>query len=163
MSLRVKRESGFGLVELLIAMTVMSIGIVALVAGFSSGFGAINRASHNSTAGAIADQQMEAFRRARTTRSLSSRSPRRCTTATARRAVGLPTAGLLRREHQDRRRPCRMTMFGGAVGSAPSQCTDNSNDVSVAAQSKQVTVIVREANGMKELIRESSTFDQSTG
>ncbi len=44
-------------------MTVLSIGIFALVAGFSSGFGAINRASKTSTAGALADQQMEAFRR----------------------------------------------------------------------------------------------------
>ena len=49
--------------ELLIAMTVMSIGIVALVAGFSSGFGAINRASKATTAATLADQQMEEFRR----------------------------------------------------------------------------------------------------
>ena len=69
---RLQNEKGFGLVELLVAMTVMSIGIVALVAGFSSGFGAINRASHNSTAGTLADQQMEALQaRARTPRSTS--------------------------------------------------------------------------------------------
>ena len=52
-------------------MTVMSIGIVALVAGFSSGFGAINRASTDSTAGALADQQMEAFRRRRVRHSVA--------------------------------------------------------------------------------------------
>ena len=51
-----------GLVELLIAMTVMSIGIFALVAGLSSGFGSINRASKASTAATLADQQMELFR-----------------------------------------------------------------------------------------------------
>ena len=37
MSKRIRDEAGFGLVELLIAMTIMSIGIFAVVAGFSSG------------------------------------------------------------------------------------------------------------------------------
>ena len=36
MTSRLRDEGGFGLIELLIAMTVMSIGIFALVAGFSS-------------------------------------------------------------------------------------------------------------------------------
>ena len=60
---RVRDEGGFGLVELLIAMTVMLIGIFAVVAGFSSGLGAINRASKTTIAGTLADQQMETFRR----------------------------------------------------------------------------------------------------
>lgn len=50
------------LVELLIAMTVMAIGISAIVAGFSSGIFAIGRADQASTAAALADQQMEIFR-----------------------------------------------------------------------------------------------------
>jgi prepilin-type N-terminal cleavage/methylation domain-containing protein len=55
-------QGGFGLVELLIAMTVMTIGIMAIVAGFSSGIVALNRASRASTAGTLADKQMEAYR-----------------------------------------------------------------------------------------------------
>ena len=55
-------EGGFGLVELLIAMTVMVIGITAIVAGFSSGMVALNRASRASTAATLADKQMEAYR-----------------------------------------------------------------------------------------------------
>ena len=39
-----KSEGGFGLVELLIAMVVMSIGITAIVAGYSSGILAVDRA-----------------------------------------------------------------------------------------------------------------------
>jgi Tfp pilus assembly protein PilV len=62
---RVSEEAGMGLVELLIAMTVMSIGIFALVAGLSSGHVTLQRASTNSTAAALADEQMEAFRAAR--------------------------------------------------------------------------------------------------
>ena len=52
------------LIELLIAMVVMSIGIAALVAGFSSGILSINRARLASTAGSLADRQMELYRQA---------------------------------------------------------------------------------------------------
>ena len=52
------------LIELLIAMTVLSIGIAALVAGFSSGVVAINHSRLTSTAGSLADQQMELYRQA---------------------------------------------------------------------------------------------------
>jgi prepilin-type N-terminal cleavage/methylation domain-containing protein len=55
-------ESGFTLVELLIAMVVMAIGISAIVAGYSSGLLGVNRARLASTAGALADKQMEVFR-----------------------------------------------------------------------------------------------------
>jgi Tfp pilus assembly protein PilE len=60
-STRVREESGFGLVELLIAMTVMIVGITALVAAMSSGFIAVKRAADESTAAAVADKQMEAY------------------------------------------------------------------------------------------------------
>ena len=58
-----KTEAGFGLIELLIAMTVMVIAIMAIVAAFSSGMVALNRASHASTAATLADIQMESFRK----------------------------------------------------------------------------------------------------
>ena len=45
-------------------MVVMAIGISAIVAGFSSGIVAVNRARLTSTAGALADQQMELYRQA---------------------------------------------------------------------------------------------------
>jgi type II secretory pathway pseudopilin PulG len=57
-------EEGIGLVELLIAMVVMAVGIAALVAGFSSGILSVNRARVTSTAGALADKQMELYRQA---------------------------------------------------------------------------------------------------
>lgn len=61
-STRVREEAGFGLVELLIAMTVMVVGIMAIVAGLSSGIVAVKRAGDESTAAALADTQMEAYR-----------------------------------------------------------------------------------------------------
>ena len=57
-----KTEAGFGLIELLIAMTVMVIAIMAIVAAFSSGMVALNRASRASTAATLADMQMETYR-----------------------------------------------------------------------------------------------------
>jgi Tfp pilus assembly protein PilV len=59
---RLRDEEGFGLVELLIAMLMLNIGILAIVASFNSGAVALRRASHVSTASALADQQMEGYR-----------------------------------------------------------------------------------------------------
>ena len=62
---RLADDEGFGLVELLIAMTILVIGITAIVAGFSSGIVALQRSSQVSTASVVADQQMESYRRVR--------------------------------------------------------------------------------------------------
>lgn len=59
---RVRGDRGFGLIELLAAMTMLNVGILAIVAAFSSGTVAIKRASRISTATALADQQMELYR-----------------------------------------------------------------------------------------------------
>jgi prepilin-type N-terminal cleavage/methylation domain-containing protein len=60
---RVRRdEAGFGLIELMIAMTVLAIGILALFAMFESGIRSISRASTVTTAAALADTEMESFR-----------------------------------------------------------------------------------------------------
>ena len=59
---RLRSEEGFGLIELLMAMVLLNIGILAIVASFNSGAVALTRASHISTASALADQQMEGYR-----------------------------------------------------------------------------------------------------
>src|SRR4051812_47134007 len=43
-------------------MVVMTVGIMAIVAGFSSGMLALGTANRTSTAGVVADKQMEAYR-----------------------------------------------------------------------------------------------------
>ena len=57
-----RREGGFGLIELLMAMTMLNIGLLAVVAAFSSGIVSINRASRITTAAVLADGQMELYR-----------------------------------------------------------------------------------------------------
>src|SRR5436853_5171203 len=59
---RLKQEEGFGLIELLMAMVMLNIGILAMVAAFNSGIVALARSSHMSTAAVLADQQMELYR-----------------------------------------------------------------------------------------------------
>jgi Tfp pilus assembly protein PilV len=59
---RLRDERGVGLVELLIALIVLNVGLFATLGAFTSGGLALRRASHVSTASAIADKQMEAFR-----------------------------------------------------------------------------------------------------
>jgi prepilin-type N-terminal cleavage/methylation domain-containing protein len=60
--IRLGDERGFGLIELMAAMTVLAIGILALFAMFESGIRHLSRASTITTAGALADKEMENFR-----------------------------------------------------------------------------------------------------
>ena len=59
---RLRAEEGFGLVELMISLDVLNVGILAIVAAFSSGNAALARASQVSTASALANKQIESYR-----------------------------------------------------------------------------------------------------
>jgi type II secretory pathway pseudopilin PulG len=59
---RLRAESGFGLLELLIAMIVLNIGIFALVGTFNAGTVAVSRAGSLGAATALAEKQMETYR-----------------------------------------------------------------------------------------------------
>jgi len=57
-----REETGLGLIELLISLLVLNLGIFATMGAFTSGAVAIRNASRNSTAAALADKNIEAFR-----------------------------------------------------------------------------------------------------
>jgi type II secretory pathway pseudopilin PulG len=59
---RLRQEAGFGLIELLMAMTILNVGILAVVAGFNSGIVALRRSGAISTGTVLADKQMELYR-----------------------------------------------------------------------------------------------------
>jgi Tfp pilus assembly protein PilV len=59
---RLREQQGLGLVDLLIAMTVLNIGILAVFAGFSSAYVAMNRSANVSSATSLATTQLERFR-----------------------------------------------------------------------------------------------------
>ena len=62
MAARARGADGFGLVELVISMTMLNIGILAIVAAFNSGALALKRAGEVSTAAVVGDKQMELYR-----------------------------------------------------------------------------------------------------
>lgn len=62
MPARAAEEEGFGLIELLFAMVMLNIGILALVAAFQTGAVALARSSSVSNGTAVADKVMEVFR-----------------------------------------------------------------------------------------------------
>ena len=55
-------DDGFGLIELLIAMTMLAIGIGALLTVFVSSAVSLRRAGQKGTALTLADTQMEKYR-----------------------------------------------------------------------------------------------------
>jgi Tfp pilus assembly protein PilE len=59
---RLRQADGFGLIELLMAMTILNIGILATVAAFNSGAVALRRSGMISTASVLADKRMELYR-----------------------------------------------------------------------------------------------------
>lgn len=60
-------ESGFGMVELVMAMGILNVGLLALVAALSSGAFALERAGRTATAATLAESQTEIYRALRYT------------------------------------------------------------------------------------------------
>ena len=142
-----KTEAGFGLIELLIAMTVMVIAIMAIVAAFNSGMVALNRASHASTAATLADIQMESFRKG--------------TYASIAPSTSTPSGpdGLIYRLESLVVYECPPgagTLVGTTCSTGPG---------STRPAVKVVTVVVSDpaTTPARELFRETSNFDQATG
>jgi prepilin-type N-terminal cleavage/methylation domain-containing protein len=57
-----RRDEGFGLIELLIAMTLLSVALLALFAAYSSGYAALTRSTRVASATLLADSQMDRYR-----------------------------------------------------------------------------------------------------
>ena len=140
-----RAEEGMTLIELLIAMVVMSIGFAALVAGFSSGVVSINRARLTSTAGTLADKQMELYRQAAFT-SLPI-GPQTPTTPSGPdgHTYWMQVNGA-------------WTCAVGTYSSGSCSGTPTSRPV------KLMTIVVRDGSDTAKLLfTESATFDSSTG
>ena len=133
------------LIELLIAMVVMSIGIAALVAGFSSGVVSINRARMTSTAGTLADKQMELYRQA----------------AFTSLPVGLqtPTTPTGPDGHT-----YWMQVNGAWTCAVGTYSAGSCSGTPASRPVKLMTIVVRDGSDTAKLLfTESATFDSSTG
>jgi Tfp pilus assembly protein PilV len=171
---RTSSEDGFGLVELLIAMTVLVIGILALFAMFESGIRHIRRASTVTTAAALADKEMENFRAIRydsiglpDTLVLAAAPPYSGDTAydpdvadrvdltvcgTSPCTTKVPVQTLTGADGESYRVDTYVTWQN--VGTAPQ----------IGRRVKLVTIVVRDADDTSKVwARTASSFDQSTG
>jgi prepilin-type N-terminal cleavage/methylation domain-containing protein len=62
MTSRLRSQKGFALIEMLAAIVVINIGLLAILLALNSGMVTLRRSAESSTASAIADQQIERFR-----------------------------------------------------------------------------------------------------
>jgi Tfp pilus assembly protein PilV len=177
---RARDDSGFGLLELLMAMVMLNVGILAIVAAFSSGNAALARASRISTASSLADKQLEIYRGADYDNVVF-------TTTEWNSAVADSTYTGDTVFQTNMLNPTAPKALVGTVTSCPSAVPSQACDPSFTVtgadhrsyrvdtylyfdtpsfgnQLKTITVVVRNGNDVtKTLARVTSTFDPSTG
>jgi Tfp pilus assembly protein PilE len=173
--MRLRSQEGFGLIELLMAMVMLNIGILAIVAAFNSGAVTLNRASRISTAAALADGQMELYRAipyasiALDASTIPATSP--YTTDSAYSATQLTTTcspisngcnasrSISGGNSPDRKRYRVDTYIILSSPTTSPATPTNGRPVKI------VTVVVRDGGALtaRPLARIASTFDQSTG
>ncbi|MEP7224872.1 MAG: prepilin-type N-terminal cleavage/methylation domain-containing protein [Actinomycetota bacterium] len=59
---RVRGQQGFALIEMLVAIVVINIGLLAILLALNSGMVTLRRSAETSTASAVADKQLELYR-----------------------------------------------------------------------------------------------------
>lgn len=165
-----KDERGVGLIELMAAMTVLMVGILALFAMFESGIRHLSRASTVTTAGALADREMESYRAMRyasiglpDSLVLAAAAPYSSDAAyqsSTSARVNLVACGAA---------PCStdvpvQTLTGADGRSYRVDTYITWQTVGAGRQVKLVTVVVRDsADPTKVWARAASAFDRSTG
>jgi type II secretory pathway pseudopilin PulG len=172
---RLRSQEGFGLIELLMAMVMLNIGILAVVAAYQAGMFALNRASKISTASALADQQMELYRAitynaiALDTTSLGSVDDTyRCDSALGSSCPN-STSGETTTTCSGSPLPNECTPSRTVTGADRKPYRVDTYITSATPGSgrplKVVTVVVRDGSKLtaRPLARLSSTFDRSTG
>jgi Tfp pilus assembly protein PilV len=159
-----RREGGFGLIELLMAMTMLNIGLLAVIAAFSSGIVSLNRASRVTTAAVLADGQMELYR------------------ALTYDAIRLEASSIPLTTPYTTDTAFNASQVTGVCPGTPDECNasrqatgadrkDYRVDTYIVSVSpaggralKKVTVVVRDWNNLAlTYARQVSTFDVSTG
>jgi type II secretory pathway pseudopilin PulG len=174
-------EEGFGLVELVISMAVLAIGLMALVAAFSSAAFGVARAVHVTAGSAVADTQMETYRLL--TYDWVGLDTTVATDATYK-ADAACVGGSTCTNFTPPNNGCRVSPAGSVWTNFPNQCTPTRNVTGadgkvyrldtyirqLAATTgtspqrirKQVTVVVRGGKPYRVLARQAAVIDCST-
>lgn len=164
----VRGSRGFGLVELLIAMMVLNIGLLALLAAFIGGSTAVRRASRAATASTLADTQMELYRAltydaiALDPSTIPASSPYTTDSAYNASQVTATCSGSVSSNPQCN---ASRSLTGPDHGSYRIDTYIVYRTPDLGRQLKLVTIVVRDPNNLEgpALARESSSFDLSTG
>lgn len=169
---RVRKEGGFGLVELMVAMVILNVAILALVAAFISSSTALARASRSATAATLAERQLELYRALTYTAIALDTTSVNATDTTYRNDTALPSNNIAN----------LITTSSGCSG-VPDQCNPSRTatgpdgetyrvDTYIVSKTppngraiKLVTVVIRNGTTLTQnpWARQSSSFDQSTG
>ncbi len=123
---RWRGEDGFGLIELLISMTILVVALMAMFATFATGFMTTRRANIEGTASVLADRTMEAFRGGQdsnitvgtTTFNYSATSTPPRPGGRTYRVTALVTAGTAANTTDRSQKFVTITVFDGSTGKA---------------------------------------------
>jgi prepilin-type N-terminal cleavage/methylation domain-containing protein len=139
---RLQGEGGFALIELLIASTVLAVGLMAVLASFSSGYLALNRANTQATATLLADKTMEGYR--------------------GKLYTALPAAGTTSQTYSATSTPASPDGHYYTVQTVVADSTATNTSGSTARTVKAITVTVSDSTG-RQWVVQRSTFDSLTG
>jgi Tfp pilus assembly protein PilV len=159
-------ENGFGLIELLIAMVILNVGLLAIIASFQAGIVSLSRASRVTTAAVLADQQMELYR------------------AITYDSIRLASATIPGSAPYTTDSAYNVSQITGTCSGPPYPDECNASRDATGADNKayrvdtyivqatptggratkQVTIVVRDGGNLSRVyVRQASSFDQSTG
>jgi prepilin-type N-terminal cleavage/methylation domain-containing protein len=160
-------QSGFGLIELLIAMVILNVGLLAIIASFQAGIVTLSRASKVTTAAVLADQQMELYRAITydSIRLASATIPGTApyTTDAAYSASQITTPACSGPPYPDECNASR-TATGADNKSYRIDTYIVQTTPTGGRPVKQVTIVVRDGGNLSKVyVRQASSFDQSTG
>ena len=169
---RLSSQAGFGLVELMIALTVLVVGIMATIAVFQTSLLHLGRATKAATASAVGEQQMEDFRAVRYDAVALNATAWGTAVGDAVYAGDSACAGTCTTAGT----AAGQTVTTGTGGFSPTQTVTGADgkryrvDTYVMWQTvpggrsvKKVTVVVRDTGATRVWSRITSSFDQSTG
>jgi Tfp pilus assembly protein PilV len=165
---KARSADGFGLIELLMAMVLLNIGILAIVASFNAGIITLNRASRITTAAVLADQQMELYRAIEyesirlASATIPATAPYTIDPAYNATQITAPSCGA------GPSYPNECTASRQATGADGKPYRINTYIVETTPVNgravKLVTIVVRDdADQARVYVRQASSFDQSTG
>jgi Tfp pilus assembly protein PilV len=161
-AVQLRASDGIGLIELLIAMTILAVAISALVAVFASSIISLGHSGREGTALTLADRQLEAYRSmpfSATNRCVPKTLPSTAPTLSDGTSCAAPFSGFPNpyaasqvvsgaNSPDHRSYTVTTTVSGGTCSSATNA-------------SCRITVSVRLTSGGPELARETSDFSQN--